>query len=304
MIAEPRSAEMPQISIVIPTYRRQAWLAALLQALAAQRATLPAARQGAVEVLVVDNCPEGSARDTVIEAPGLRYLREAAKGVANARNAGVAAARGRHVLFIDDDEIPAPGWLAAFLALADSGAEAAFGPIEPRYEAPPPADLAPILDRLFSRRMAAADGADISGLRAYLGSGNSMFDRARCLSGPEPFDPRFNGGGEDVWLLRRLVEDEGVILRWCAGGRVEEIVPADRMTEAFLRRRRFRDGQLRCIVDAGAGGWRGRARTGFWMAAGLAQMLGHRALAMLGRDPVAARIRAEGGRGKLLWWRT
>lgn len=295
---------VPMISIIIPTFRRQAWLAGLLAALSDQIAGLPEMSASKIEILVVDNCSEGSSRTVVEAAPAANYLAEPRKGVANARNAGVAKARGQYVLFIDDDERPEPGWLASFVKLAVADADAAFGPILPAYEVSPPAELTPIIQRLFSRRIEASDGDDISARRAYLGAGNSMFHKARCLSGPQPFDPRFNGGGEDVWLLRDLVEEKGIILRWCAGGLVREIVPADRMTEDFLRRRRFRDGQLRCIVDAGTGGWRGRARTGFWMAAGLAQMLGHRALALAGRNPVAARIRAEGGRGKLMWWQS
>lgn len=292
---DQRSA--PQISIVVPTFRRPERVSGLLAALAAQEGI------GAAKVVVVDNDPAASARAAVASHPLARYVHEPATGVANARNAGVTAAQGDYVLFIDDDELPEPGWLAAFAALAGQGVDAAFGPVRPDYEGTPAPEMAGLVARVFSRDLGVADGADVSHLRAYLGSGNSMFHRRRCLSG-QPFDPRFNGGGEDVWLLRRLVEDDGRRLHWCAGGAVREIVPADRMTAEFLRRRRFRDGQIRALVDRGAGGLRGAARTGFWMAAGLVQFLGHRTLATLGRDPIAARIKAEGGRGKMFWWRS
>lgn len=288
-------------SIVIPTYRRPADLSALLALLAPQIA----ARGHDCEVIVVDNCPDASSRAAAQAAPmPVNYRPEPRTGVAHARNTGIAHARGSHVIFIDDDQRPVPDWLASFAALAEAGHAAAFGPVRPEFETPPPPHLRAALVPLFTREMGVATGTDISDRRAYLGTGNSMFAQARCFARIEPFDPRFNRGGEDVWFLRGLVQEAGARLIWCEEAAVAETVPAARMTAAYVRARRFRNGQLRCIVEAGGGN---RAAALFWMAAGGVQTLGYglAAMAVLPFDRRAfdgLSARAAGGLGKLLWW--
>src|SRR5689334_17775365 len=99
------------LSIVIPTFRRPRLLNRLLGELLKQAATFG----DDVEIIVVDNSPERSA-EPIVEALGeaVRYVPEARGGVARARNAGVAASNGRYVIFVDDDQLPVPGWLVAF----------------------------------------------------------------------------------------------------------------------------------------------------------------------------------------------
>ena len=229
------------LSIVIPTFRREAYLPPLFASLAAQIASCGVD----AEVIVVDNSPDASAR--VVAARGtdrldaLRYVHEPRPGVAQARNRGVAEAAGSHVVFLDDDEVPGHGWLATYARMAATGAAACFGAIDAQFDSPPPAALRQPLERVFSRHLAAPPSADVTGLRAYLGSGNSMFRRDVLAQISPPFDTAFNGGGEDVWLLRKLVDDRGVVLIWCPQALVAERVPADRATMAFLRRRRFSD---------------------------------------------------------------
>lgn len=301
----PVSGAKRFVSIVVPTFRREAYLGPLFDALKQQIAE----QSGRVEVVLVDNSPEGSAAQVAAGAPEfVRYVHEPKAGVAHARNRGVAEARGTHVVFLDDDELPAPGWLSAFAAAADRGVAVAFGAIEPAYEEQPAASLRQPLDRVFSRRLPAAAGADVSALRAYAGSGNSMFRRDVLARVTPPFDPTFNAGGEDVWLFRHLVDDHGIALIWCPDALVQELVPARRATIGFLRGRRFSDGQLRCVVESGAGGVRGAARVVFWMAAGAAQLVLH-GIAALALRPFSAalstrfQLDAVGGAGKLLWWR-
>jgi cellulose synthase/poly-beta-1,6-N-acetylglucosamine synthase-like glycosyltransferase len=293
------------MSIVVPTFRREGLLGPLFQAVAAE----VAAQTVPVELVLVDNSPEASARVVAGMAPDfVRYVHEPRTGVAQARNRGVAEAKGSHVIFLDDDEMPVPGWLAAFVGAAARGDQAAFGAVEAAYAEPPPPALRAALDRVFSRRIPAASGQDVSHLRAYLGSGNSLFRRDVLALEAPPFDPAFDTGGEDVALFRKLVDRHGITLIWCPEARVAEIVPQGRATLAFLQRRRFSDGQLRCLVESQKRGLRGSLRVALWMAVGAAQV-GLHGLAALALWPVSAeravqhRLAAVGGAGKLLWWR-
>ena len=298
-----RPGSAPTLSIVVPTFRRELYLPALFTGVAEQLADPPTL----VELILVDNSPEASARD--LPLPDFaRYVHEPRAGVAHARNRGVAEAQGTHVIFLDDDELPAPGWLAAFATAASRGAVAAFGAVEPRFEAPPPAALVAPLHRIFSRRLPAPAGAEVQSLRAYLGSGNSMFARATLALVDPPFDTAFNAGGEDVWLFRQLDDRHKVPMIWCPDALVHELVPPRRMTLDFLRQRRFSDGQLRCLVESDVGGLRAASRVALWMTVGAAQLVLFGLAAVATRpfsEPRAVRheLAAVGGAGKLLWWR-
>jgi GT2 family glycosyltransferase len=102
-----------QASIVIPTFNRLAALQRVLAALAQQ--WRPSGVE--LEVVVVD---DGSGDGTTewlrsSSAPASRVLTQANAGPAAARNRGVEAAGGELVLFLGDDTVPQPGWLAAHL---------------------------------------------------------------------------------------------------------------------------------------------------------------------------------------------
>lgn len=102
-----------EVSVVVPTHDRMDVLPEVLAAVEAQAAPFP------FELVVVD---DGSAADTAAFLAGrafsipARVIRQENRGPAAARNAGVAAARGRLVAFLGDDTVPAPGWLAAHRA--------------------------------------------------------------------------------------------------------------------------------------------------------------------------------------------
>ena len=105
---------MADVSVVIPTHNRRRLLGQTLWSALAQRGV-------DFEVLVVD---DGSTDGTAdgLAALGdhrVRLLRhEHPRGVATARNTGVAAARGAWVAFLDDDDLWAPDKLARQLDAA------------------------------------------------------------------------------------------------------------------------------------------------------------------------------------------
>lgn len=119
------------VSVVIPTFRRpRLVLEAVESALAQEGAS--------IEVLVLDDSPEGSARDAIegIRDPRVRYSKRAVPSGGNpaqVRNAGAAEARGRFVHFLDDDDIVKPGAYRDAVAAFDRhpAAGVVFGRVEP-----------------------------------------------------------------------------------------------------------------------------------------------------------------------------
>ncbi|MDA8098861.1 MAG: glycosyltransferase family A protein [Nitrospiraceae bacterium] len=94
------------ISVIIPTFNRSAALKNCLRAVSAQ------ILDGEIEIIVIDDGSSESTLAVVREqqqaaSRPLRYLRQNNKGPAAARNAGLNIARGRIVLFIGDDIVPA-----------------------------------------------------------------------------------------------------------------------------------------------------------------------------------------------------
>ncbi len=103
-------AAAPSASVVICTRDRPGQLAACLRRVGEQE-------YPGFEVLVVDNAPGGEEEVRALTAAGLgrvpvRYVREPRPGLSWARNAGIAAAAGEIVAFLDDDEEPDRYWLA------------------------------------------------------------------------------------------------------------------------------------------------------------------------------------------------
>jgi glycosyltransferase involved in cell wall biosynthesis len=115
----------PEVSVVIPTHSRWDLLAT---------AALPAAfgqEDVELEVIVVD---DGSTDETAkslarLEDPRLRVVRhDRPRGVAQARNSGIAAAAGEWIALLDDDDLWAPRKLRTQLdAAAAAGAVFAYG---------------------------------------------------------------------------------------------------------------------------------------------------------------------------------
>jgi GT2 family glycosyltransferase len=117
-------ADLPSVSVVVPTHGRPRELLRCLHALA--RLDYPRAR---FEVVVVDDGALLSAEELRAAPGGIEttVVRQERAGPAAARNAGVREARGELYAFTDDDCAAAPGWLRALARAASRPGVGAAG---------------------------------------------------------------------------------------------------------------------------------------------------------------------------------
>lgn len=109
---------MVEFSVIIPTYKRPELLQRCLEALSPARQRFYRDRY---EVIVCDDEPAEQTREVVVRSPAPAVcVVGRCKGPAASRNYGASVAKGRWLVFTDDDCIPSPGWLTAF-----------FGAIQP-----------------------------------------------------------------------------------------------------------------------------------------------------------------------------
>lgn len=108
----------PIFSVCIITFRRPALLKQCLACLAPERQVLSAQLY---EVIVSDDCPDASARNTVQACGFARWIQGPSQGIAANRNHVARASIADWIVFIDDDELPSPDWLSQIYELSRSG---------------------------------------------------------------------------------------------------------------------------------------------------------------------------------------
>ena len=120
------------VSVIVPVHNGAAFLAETLRAVAAQT-------HAPVELILVD---DESTDDSVAvaQASGVPFklLRQRNAGVSRARNAGLAAAQGAYVCFLDQDDVWYPDHLARQLKVFSdlSGTNAVVSPYQHWYPGP------------------------------------------------------------------------------------------------------------------------------------------------------------------------
>jgi GT2 family glycosyltransferase/ADP-heptose:LPS heptosyltransferase len=114
----------PVVSIVIPHYFNDLLHACI------QSILLCGARRPFEIIVVADGSPEESLSSLRPWLPRIRVVSlEPNRGFSRACNAGAAAARGKYILFLNDDTTATPGWLDAMVdALEDSPEIGIVGP--------------------------------------------------------------------------------------------------------------------------------------------------------------------------------
>ncbi|MCB0791851.1 MAG: glycosyltransferase family 2 protein, partial [Flavobacteriales bacterium] len=109
---------VPNVSVVVPCHNAAPWIEATLTSVLAQD-------WPGLEVIVVDDGSVDDSADRVARRfPQVRLLRQANAGVAAARNAGLKAASGDWVAFVDADDHWLPGKLRVQMALLAANPQA------------------------------------------------------------------------------------------------------------------------------------------------------------------------------------
>jgi len=288
----------PQISVIICTYNRAVPLARALTAFRDQKDPPP------TEIIVVDNnSSDGTAQAVRRRTEDLRpllpvtYVFEPTQGLSRARNAGIAAARGEILAFLDDDAVPSPGWLAAIAEIfaTHPDAAAAGGPIEPEFETPRPAWLSPGLEGYYAILDLGHDAQEFP--RNRLPFGANMALRRNDLG-----DLRFSealgrcgtslASGEEFALLAKL-RDQDRKIYYAPGMHVHHFIGKERLRIEWLMAR-SRAGGISLAVSAAGPAQRVRyvlhamADDAYWR---MRQVLG------IGCDPILQACRQAQYRG-------
>jgi succinoglycan biosynthesis protein ExoM len=287
---------MIRVSVLIPTFRRPDSFVRAARSVLAQQSV------SGVELIAIDNSPEGSAleafrqieRETAIP---FSWAHAPKPGVAHARNAALALARGKLVAWLDDDEEAPPHWLAALIAVRQAtGAQSVFGPV--RAKAAQPGANTAFHEAIYSR-----PGSTTSGLIPHpYGIGNSL--QPRLMFERDGFDTRADQtGGEDDALFAAWAE-AGASFAWAHEAWVTEHLGAERTTLRHGLKRAFAYGQGPCETAWSARRYATLARH---MGVGAVQAVVYGAASLIvsaGSVPRALTLldRAARGAGKVFWF--
>ncbi|MFN3919405.1 MAG: glycosyltransferase family 2 protein [Methylohalobius sp.] len=99
---------LPLVSVVLPTHNRRELLAEAIASLEQQ------SYSGPIEILIADDASSPPVTPSSLPACRLpiRIVRHSTpKGGAAAKNLGIRAARGEYLVFLDDDDLLAPGYV-------------------------------------------------------------------------------------------------------------------------------------------------------------------------------------------------
>ena len=213
----------PFVSVVIPTRDRAHLLRDCLKGLRIQSYPIDLYEIVIVDDGSQDHTPQVAAQWANSGAPDIRYVRIDRKGLNAARNAGIRAARGDPICFVDDDDDVPPTWLEAMIkgVLRHPDAGCFGGPIQLRLEARPPRMCGH--ERLGETELdlgneeCSADavyGANFSVRRSALHA-VGLFDEALPIYGDEEeWERRYKARAGVIWYVpqawlwhRRLAED-------------------------------------------------------------------------------------------------
>jgi glycosyltransferase involved in cell wall biosynthesis len=208
--ASAAAAEGVDVAVCVCTCNRRDSLERLLERLGA--AGLEGLVPDRVSLVVVDNAPGGGAAEVCrshrarLGVP-LSYVEEPERGISFARNRAIETALGQGaelIAFLDDDDLPEPGWLRQLLLRQrQTGADLVFG----LATMPAGIEIPPALRHISDFRPRSLAAVNRYGLPAAAGTCNVLLHR-RLLLGlaaeGKVFLPELalTGGGDTELFVR------------------------------------------------------------------------------------------------------
>jgi GT2 family glycosyltransferase len=228
-------------SIIIATHNRPDSVRRLVASLAPELAT------SSREIIVAENGTPAPIQLSLEGAP-LTHLHETRAGKCRIQNRAIAQAGGEILVFLDDDLIVAPGYLAAVENFFDTHREFAamkgriLAAEDPKKKVGP---MAAYLDLPI-----ADHGEDVIEIRGVLGA--NMAFRAEVLRQVGPFDERLGpgaGGHEEETEMSQRLRRAGFRIGYAPKALVyHEVDPSRANRERFIRIARER-GRCRMLHE-------------------------------------------------------
>jgi GT2 family glycosyltransferase len=206
------------------------------------------------EIIVSDNCSKDQTWLTLQQIAAdfpvpLRSLQATSPGKSRALNEAIAVATGDVLVFLDDDVVVEPTWLAAweshFRQASHFAAQGAIR-IPPRESADP--ELCRLIEKF--RTVRQVDFDETTGETHSL-NGANMAVRREVFDSVGMFDirlgPGASGTSEDVELARRI-RRAGIKIFYVRQAVVYHRVDRSRLTEAYFRAIHKRQGASRLLI--------------------------------------------------------
>ncbi|MBI9075611.1 MAG: glycosyltransferase family 2 protein [Desulfatibacillum sp.] len=226
------------------------------------------------EVLVVDNKSTDNTpqviRALLVGNSRLRAVGERRQGLSHARNRAIAEARGKFLIFVDDDAALCPEYLArldrVFQEVPDAGSVG--GPISLGWLGPRPSWYETGLD-IWCNRL------DHGPLRCFLKYpkilyGTNMAFPKKVLEGVGGFHTGLGRSGkgladsEDLEIMLRIAR-AGPPIVYDPGLSVTHYITEDRLSRDYLLEKAAVHGRFRCVAEAMHGRANPLPSLGAWM---------------------------------------
>lgn len=242
---------MNTLTVAVCTYNRADRLPALIQALRAQQTTAD------YSILFInnnskDNTPEVLEQASQADGVPLRFVTESKQGITHARNRAITECLNSDIMmFMDDDELPAPGWVeAAYQRLKQGDVQIAGGRVKVRFDQHSrPKWLADELLGFLAEVDYGEDGFPIVDGSTPVWTADVAYDMSVFRDHPDlRYDERFNrvgdglGGGED----RRMFDDSlalGIKMAYEPDMIVEHHVDGWKLTRSYFLKLHYEAGR-------------------------------------------------------------
>lgn len=249
-VSQTSQLEEPLVTVIVCTRNRETHIGKMLVSLIDTRKP-----DIGWELLVVDNGSTDQTLKVLQEFEArlpIGWVQEPRAGLSFARNCGIANARGKYIIWTDDDIRVAEDWLVNYIAAFERHPDAAYfgGVIEPVFEGGLQPWLAVNLDIVasaFAKRDLGDDEREFSSGKGDGPYGANFAVRAD-VQRAHPYDvelgvsPTFKRLGEEAAVLR-AIRAEGHRGFWLPNVRVKHIIPAERQSADYIFQYQFSAGE-------------------------------------------------------------